>query len=122
MRVDFPGAKALDGVDLEVRRGEVHCLLGQNGAGKSTMIKILSASYVPDAGTITWKGGPARFAHPMAAINAGIATIYQELDLVPGLSVSENVFLGHELSSAGMSQRSRTNRATADLLEQPDDE
>jgi ribose transport system ATP-binding protein len=112
----FPGVLALGGVDLDVRPGEVHCLLGQNGAGKSTLIKVLSASYQPDEGEILWEGRPVALSTPQAAMRLGISTIYQELDLVPGLSVAENVFLGHELSSAGMSQRSRTNRATADLL------
>ncbi|SFA71861.1 ribose transport system ATP-binding protein, partial [Nocardioides alpinus] len=109
----FPGVLALGGVDLDVRPGEVHCLLGQNGAGKSTLIKVLSASYQPDEGEILWQGEPVALATPQAAMDLGISTIYQELDLVPGLSVAENVFLGHELSSAGMSQRGQTNRATA---------
>ncbi len=113
---EFPGVRALDGVDLDVRAGEVHCLLGQNGAGKSTLIKILSASYQPDEGTIVWDGDERRITTPMAAINAGIATIYQELDLVPGLTVAENIFLGHEKSRFGVSQRSAGNRAARDLL------
>ncbi|MEO9322821.1 sugar ABC transporter ATP-binding protein [Nocardioides sp. C4-1] len=113
---EFPGVRALGGVDLDVRAGEVHCLLGQNGAGKSTMIKILSASYIPDEGTITWKGEPAKFGSPQAAINAGIATIYQELDLVDGLTVAENVFLGHELSSVGFSRRAAANKRTREIL------
>jgi ribose transport system ATP-binding protein len=113
---EFPGVRALGGVDLDVRPGEVHCLLGQNGAGKSTMIKILSASYVPDAGTITWKGEPTRFAHPLAAIKAGVATIYQELDLIPDLTVAENIFLGHELSTAGFSRRAATNKRAREIL------
>ncbi|MFB9315725.1 sugar ABC transporter ATP-binding protein [Nocardioides plantarum] len=113
---EFSSVRALGGVDLDVRPGEVHCLLGQNGAGKSTMIKILSASYVPDDGTIEWKGEPTRFANPMAAIKAGIATIYQELDLVPGLTVAENVFLGHEMSSGGISRRGATNKRVREIL------
>lgn len=113
---EFSGVRALGGVDLDVRRGEVHCLLGQNGAGKSTMIKILSASYVPDEGVIAWKGEPVRFGHPQAAINAGIATIYQELDLVDGLTVAENIFLGHELSAGGFSRRVATNRRASEIL------
>src|ERR671920_2083057 len=112
----FPGVRALDGVDLDVRAGEVHCLLGQNGAGKSTLIKVLSASYQPDEGEILWEGRPVALPTPQSAMRLGISTIYQELDLVPGLSVAENIFLGHELSSAGMSQRGSTNRPAADLL------
>src|SRR5215203_1288719 len=107
----FPGVLALGGVDLDVRAGEVHCLLGQNGAGKSTLIKVLSASYQPDEGEILWDDQPVELPTPQSAMQLGISTIYQELDLVPGLSVAENIYLGHELSSAGMSQRSRTNRA-----------
>jgi ribose transport system ATP-binding protein len=113
---DFPGVRALDGVDLDVRAGEVHCLLGQNGAGKSTLIKVLSGFHQPDGGTIVWDGGPAALGTPQAALKVGIATIYQELDLVPGLSVAENIFLGHELSTGGFSQRHRANRLTRDLL------
>jgi ribose transport system ATP-binding protein len=90
----FPGVRALDGVDLDVRAGEVHCLLGQNGAGKSTLIKVLAGAHTPDEGTITWNGGAARLTSPMAAMQLGVATIYQELDLVDGLTVAENVFLG----------------------------
>ncbi|CAM5663329.1 sugar ABC transporter ATP-binding protein [Streptomyces badius] len=96
----FPGVRALDGVDLEVQAGEVHCLLGQNGAGKSTLIKVLAGARQPDDGEITWRGEPVRLKSPIAAMRLGIATIYQELDLVEGLSVAENVFLGHEPTSA----------------------
>jgi len=112
----FPGVLALGGVDLEVRAGEVHCLLGQNGAGKSTLIKILSASYLPDEGEITWDGTPVAPSTPQAAMSLGISTIYQELDLVPDLTVAENIFLGHELSTAGFSQRAETLRRTRELL------
>src|SRR3954468_9307623 len=84
---EFPGVRALDGVDLDVRTGEVHCLLGQNGAGKSTLIKVLAGAHQPDDGRITWTGEPVRLGNPQAAMKLGIATIYQELDLVAGLSV-----------------------------------
>jgi ribose transport system ATP-binding protein len=100
----FPGVRALDGVDLDVAVGEVHCLLGQNGAGKSTLIKVLAGAHTPDAGEIVWEGTPVTFAAPQAADAAGIATIYQELDLVPGLSVAENIVLGHEPSRLGFSR------------------
>ena len=112
----FPGARALDGVDLDVRAGEVHALLGQNGAGKSTLIKVLAGAHQPDDGTITWRDEQVRLSHPLAAMRLGIATIYQELDLVDGLSVAENVFLGHEHSAAGFSKRGTANAAVADLL------
>ncbi len=113
---EFSSVRALGGVDLDVRAGEVHCLLGQNGAGKSTMIKILSASYIPDEGAITWKGKPAKFSNPQAAIDAGIATIYQELDLVDGLTVAENIFLGHEISTGGFSRRAAANTRAKEIL------
>jgi len=113
---EFPGVRALSGVDLDVRAGEVHCLLGQNGAGKSTLIKVLAAVHQPDEGTLEWDGQPVSFGSPQAALKSGIATIYQELDLVPDLSVAENIFLGHELSTAGFSQRHRANRTARELL------
>ncbi|WP_244931574.1 sugar ABC transporter ATP-binding protein [Nocardioides sp. W7] len=113
---EFPGVRALGGVDLDVRAGEVHCLLGQNGAGKSTLIKVLAAAYQPDEGTITWDGEEVSLGSPMAAIRVGISTIYQELDLVPDLSVAENIFLGHELSRGGLTQRARTNTVVRELL------
>lgn len=113
----FPGVRALDGVDLEVQAGEVHCLLGQNGAGKSTLIKVLAGAHQPDEGVITWRAEQVTLRSPIAAMRLGIATIYQELDLVEGLSVAENVFLGHEPTSAGFVVRGRDAKtATAALL------
>ncbi|WP_308249763.1 sugar ABC transporter ATP-binding protein [Sphaerisporangium fuscum] len=112
----FPGVRALDGVDLDVRAGEVHCLLGQNGAGKSTLIKILAGAHRPDGGTMTFGGEPVRFANPVAAIKAGISTIYQELDLVDGLTVAENIFLGHEQATLGFTRRGEMNAAASALL------
>ena len=114
---EFPGVRALDGVDLEVEAGEVHCLLGQNGAGKSTLIKVLSAAHRADSGEIRWKGEPVSFPTPVAALRAGLATIYQELDLVDGLSVAENIFIGHEPSTLGFSKRGEMNEAARALLE-----
>lgn len=113
----FPGVRALDGVDLHVQAGEVHCLLGQNGAGKSTLIKVLAGAHQPDDGTIVWRGDEVTLRSPIAAMRLGIATIYQELDLVEGLSVAENVYLGHEPTAAGFMVRGRDARAsTAALL------
>ncbi|MFI6288997.1 sugar ABC transporter ATP-binding protein [Streptomyces sp. NPDC051018] len=114
----FPGVRALDGVDLEVIAGEVHCLLGQNGAGKSTLIKVLAGAHQPDGGTITWRDEEVSLKSPIAAMELGIATIYQELDLVEGLSVAENVYLGHEPTTAGFVIRAGEARAaTARLLQ-----
>ncbi|WP_411759981.1 sugar ABC transporter ATP-binding protein [Streptomyces tunisiensis] len=114
----FPGVRALDGVDLDVQAGEVHCLLGQNGAGKSTLIKVLAGAHQPDTGTISWRGDDVTLRSPIAAMRLGIATIYQELDLVEHLSVAENVHLGHEPTTAGFVVRGRAARAsTAELLQ-----
>ena len=112
----FPGARALDGVDLEIRAGEVHCVLGQNGAGKSTLIKVLAGAHQPDEGEILLDGVPVTIASPVAALRLGVATMYQELDVVDGLSVAENIFLGHELSTAGFSRRRAAVHRTRDLL------
>jgi ribose transport system ATP-binding protein len=113
----FPGVRALDGVDLAVRAGEVHCLLGQNGAGKSTLIKVLAGAHRPDAGEIFWDGEPVTLSNPTGAMRLGIATIYQELDLVDGLTTAENIFLGHEPSLAGFLQRLTARARARDLLE-----
>jgi ribose transport system ATP-binding protein len=112
----FPGVRALDGVDLDVRAGEVHCLLGQNGAGKSTLIKVLAGAHQPDEGTITWRGEKVTLADPQSAMRLGIATIYQELDLVPGLTVADNIFLGRERSRFGITRPAAINKAASELL------
>jgi len=112
----FPGARALDGVDLEIRAGEVHCVLGQNGAGKSTLIKVLAGAHQPDEGEILIDGAPVTITSPVAALRLGVATMYQELDVVDGLSVAENVYLGHELATAGFSQRRTARQRTRELL------
>ena len=112
----FPGARALDGVDLEIRAGEVHCVLGQNGAGKSTLIKVLSGAHQPDDGEILIDGARVTIASPVAALRLGVATMYQELDVVDGLSVAENIFLGHELAVGGFSQRRAASHRTRGLL------
>lgn len=112
----FSGVQALAGVDLTVRAGEVHCVLGQNGAGKSTLIKVLSGVHQPDAGEILWRGEPVSISDPVAAIDLGIATMYQELDVVDGLTVAENIFLGHERSTGGVLHVAQTNRLARDIL------
>ncbi len=92
----FPGVKVLDGVDFELRRGEVHVLLGENGAGKSTLAKILSGACQKDSGEILLDGQPAEIRNPRHAWALGIGMIYQELNLAPNLTVAENIFLGRE--------------------------
>jgi ribose transport system ATP-binding protein len=92
----FPGVRALSDVDFTARAGQVHALVGENGAGKSTLIKVLTGVYRPDAGEVTYDGAPVRFATPLQAQQAGISTIYQEVNLVPLMSVARNLFLGRE--------------------------
>ena len=94
IRKIFPGVVALDGVDLTLEAGDVHMLLGENGAGKSTLMKILGGAYRKDAGEIRMNGAAVEIDSPRAARDLGIRVIYQELNLVPHLSVAENIFLG----------------------------
>ncbi|MFH8897228.1 sugar ABC transporter ATP-binding protein [Streptomyces coeruleorubidus] len=112
----FPGVRALDGVDLDVQAGEVHCLLGQNGAGKSTLIKVLAGAHQPGTGEIRWRGEAVTLRSPIAAMRLGIATIYQELDLVEHLSVAENVHLGHEPTTAGFVVRGKAAKESTSAL------
>ena len=97
----FPGVRAIQHGRLDVRRGEVHALLGENGAGKSTLIKILGGAEQPDAGEIRIDGEPVRIRSPLDARRLGIAVVYQEFNLVPALSARENIFLGRERTRAG---------------------
>ena len=92
----FPGVVALDRVDFSVRGGEIHSLIGQNGAGKSTLMNILSGVYPADDGEILIDGKSVTIAHPREALRRGIGTVYQELSLLPNLSVADNIFLGRE--------------------------
>jgi len=101
----FPGVRALDGVSFGVDGGTAHAICGENGAGKSTLLKILSGVYRQDSGRVLLGGEPAAYASPFGAINAGIAVIYQELHLVPELSVAENIFMGHLPQRAGFVSR-----------------
>lgn len=112
----FGPVQVLKGVDLQVLPGEVHCVMGQNGAGKSTLIKTLSGVYEPDGGVILWEGREVSLPHPTEALALGIATMYQELDVVDGLTVAENIFLGHENASAGILRVRKANALTRALL------
>ncbi|MBI4941812.1 MAG: sugar ABC transporter ATP-binding protein [Actinobacteria bacterium] len=100
--VQFPGVLALDGVDLRLRRGEVHALLGENGAGKSTLVKALTGVHGIDGGSIVVDGVDRTFSSTADAERAGIATVYQEVNLCPNLSVGENITLGHEPRRRGV--------------------
>jgi galactofuranose transport system ATP-binding protein len=121
VRKHFRGVAALAGASLEVRAGEVHALVGQNGAGKSTVIKIVTGAYALDApgdgGELRFAGAPVRFASPAAARAAGISTIYQEVNLVPQRSVAENMFLGREPRRFGLIDWRRIEREAAAVLE-----
>ncbi len=114
----FPGVRALRDVSFDVRTGEVHALVGENGAGKSTLMKILAGAYVADEGEIRLEGRPVRFNGPSDALAAGIVTIYQELNLVPTLSVAENIFLGDEprYASSEMIDWPAAHQRSAELL------
>ena len=93
---EFPGVKALQGVSFDLRAGEVHAVCGENGAGKSTLMKIISGVYQRDAGEIVYKGETVRFTSTLQSEAAGIAIIHQELNLIPHLSVAENIYLARE--------------------------
>ena len=113
---DYPGVRALDGVDFVVTAGQVHCLVGQNGAGKSTLIKCIAGLVTPTEGEVVIDGEPLPPGDPAAALAHGIATIYQELDLVDDLSVADNLFLGHELRRGPLLDRRAARRETAAVL------
>ncbi|MBD0740933.1 sugar ABC transporter ATP-binding protein [Streptomyces sp. CBMA152] len=117
IRKAFPGVVALDGVDFDLRRGEVHVLLGENGAGKSTLIKTLSGAHRPDSGRILADGREVRIHSAQDAERLGIATIYQEFTLVPDLTVAENIFLGRQPRRFAMIDRKRMEADAAVLLE-----
>ncbi len=97
----FPGVHALNDVKFDVRAGEVHALVGENGAGKSTLMKVLNGIYKKDAGTIVYKGKEETIESPIAAQKLGIGMIHQELNLMPHLSVSDNIFIGKEPKKLG---------------------
>ncbi|MDX6332055.1 MAG: ribose transport system ATP-binding protein [Streptomycetaceae bacterium] len=116
VRKTFPGVVALDGVDFDLRTGEVHVLLGENGAGKSTLIKMLSGAYRPDGGLIFVDDTETRIHSAQDAERFGIATIYQEFNLVPDLSVAENIFLGRQPRRYGFIDRKKMQADAVELL------
>ncbi|GLK15791.1 sugar ABC transporter ATP-binding protein [Herbiconiux flava] len=115
--ISFPGVKALDDVSFRMFPGEVHSLMGENGAGKSTLIKALTGVYPIDSGTIVVDGETVSFAGPAAAQAAGIATVYQEVNLLPNLSVAENILLGREPRRFGSIDGRAMRRRAAELLD-----
>ncbi|PVD01964.1 sugar ABC transporter ATP-binding protein [Streptomyces sp. CS090A] len=114
----FPGVVALDDVSFSLRAGETHALVGENGAGKSTLIKVLTGVYRSDDGEVRVAGAPVSFSRPFEAQQAGISTIYQEVNLVPLMSVARNIFLGREPKNRfGLIDFGRMNRETTELLD-----
>jgi len=117
----FPGVRALDDVDLTIVGGELHAILGENGAGKSTLMNILSGVFPPDTGTIEINGEPVTLGNPREAKARGIAMIHQELNLIPGLSIAENLFLGREFRTRlGFVDYARMRSESRQLLERLD--
>lgn len=112
----FPGVKALDNVDFSLRRGEIMALLGENGAGKSTLIKALTGVYHADRGTIWLEGqaiSPKNTAH---AQQLGIGTVYQEVNLLPNMSVADNLFIGREPKRFGLLRRKEMEKRSTELM------
>lgn len=115
----FPGVKALSNVSFQLKPGEVHALIGENGAGKSTLMKILTGIYRADSGTIRLKGNAFVVENPKHAQENGISMIYQELNLIPDLTVAENIFIAHEPRKVKnlLIDESKMNRETQKLLD-----
>lgn len=116
----FPGVVALDGVDLALFPGEVHALLGENGAGKSTLIKVITGAHRRDEGVVVFEGRPIDPKTPAQAQKLGIGTVYQEVNLLPNLSVAQNVFLGREPKRLGLIDSGEMRQRTATLLQRFD--
>lgn len=116
----FPGVKALDNVDLEIEKGEIHVLIGENGAGKSTLIKILTGLYQPDSGKIIIEGNEIKKNDLRIALDNGIIPIYQELNLIQQLDVTENIFMGREIKKSnklGIIDRKYMETRTQEILD-----
>ncbi|WP_225847726.1 sugar ABC transporter ATP-binding protein [Streptomyces sp. HPF1205] len=113
---EFPGMRALSGVDFRLFPGEIHALLGENGAGKSTLIKVLTGVHPLDGGTVALDGRPVRITSPLQAQQAGISTVYQEVNLCQNLSVAENILIGREPVRAGRIQWKQLRKRAAELV------
>src|SRR3954470_12417693 len=115
---EFPGVKALSDVNLVVRAGEIHAICGENGAGKSTLMKVLSGVYPHGSysGQIVYQGSESKFSDIRASESAGIVIIHQELALIPGMSIAENIFLGNEPRKRGAIDWKAANRMALDLM------
>jgi ABC-type sugar transport system ATPase subunit len=111
----FPGITALSEVSLEIRKGEVHAIVGENGAGKSTLCNIITGIHRPTKGEIYWKGKPIRVAHPSEALHMGIAMVYQERNLIPSLTGAQNICLGRERSRWGFIDEEYSRKTAREL-------
>src|SRR5690554_4283964 len=118
LKKTFPGIKALNGVNIKLRSGEVLALVGENGAGKSTLIKIIGGIFPRDGGTIRIGAEEVEFRSPVESMSAGIQIIHQELNLVPYLSVAQNIFLGMEpVGVLGVIDRQAMESRSVEVLE-----
>lgn len=113
----FPGVHALDGAQIELKKGEVHGLVGENGAGKSTLMKVLTGIYARDEGTVTVKGREVNYITPADALADGISMIHQELNLMPHLTVADNIYIGREPKKGIILDEGKKNRMAQELLE-----
>jgi ribose transport system ATP-binding protein len=116
IRKEFPGVVALHDVDLQVLPGEVHCLVGQNGAGKSTLVKVIMGAETPDAGRLRISGRDVVFRSPRDSLRAGISCIFQELDLIPGMTTAENLLLADLPGRFGIIDLAERDRIAEELL------
>lgn len=114
----YPGTLAVDSVDLSIERGKVHAIVGENGAGKSTLIKMLSGAVTPTSGTIIFEGREYTSFNPVQALALGIGVIYQEFNLVPGLSIAANIFLGREFRQGIFVKDRQAERAAQKLIDE----
>lgn len=113
----FPGVKALDDVSFQIRKGEIHALLGANGAGKSTLIKIIAGMYTRDSGEILMNGEPVQIRNPIDSQNLGISVVFQELTVFPDLNVLENIFINREITRMGMYDWKAMRRKTQEIID-----
>ena len=116
----YPGVKALDAVDFQLREGEVHALLGENGAGKSTLVKVMTGALEGDAGSMTYLDKPLKLKSTAHAQTVGISTVYQEVNLLPNLTVAQNLYLGREPKKFGLIDWARINHQSRDVLKRFD--
>lgn len=114
----FPGVHALDHVDLEVKKGEVVALMGENGAGKSTLMKVLTGIYSKDDGTITFEGKEVEYKNPKEAQDAGVIIVHQELNMMPHLTVAQNIFIGREKMAGKLINDAAMNKAARELFQE----